>query len=133
MVVPDDALVAAAVDARTRAFAPISNYRVGAALRTADGTVVQGCNVENILLGLTCCAEKVAVFKGVSDGITEFVEVAVVTVSSPPAAPCGSCRQLMATWGVQRVICANLEGERFVVDMDELLPHRFLLKGPLPA
>jgi cytidine deaminase len=128
----DSALVDVAARYRERAWAPISNYKVGAALLGDDGKVYGGCNVEHIILGLSCCAERVAIQSAVAEGVRGFSAVAVFTASSPPAAPCGVCRQMLHTWGVQRVIMANTTGEREVASMAELLPRAFDLKGPLP-
>ncbi len=127
----DQQLIAAAHGARAKAWAPISNYHVGAALLADDGTIVPGCNVEHIILALSCCAEQVAVHAGVVEGHRRFSTVAVVTDSSPPASPCGSCRQMLYTWGVSRVIMANLAGEVRESTIAELLPLAFALEGPV--
>ena len=124
----DRSLVAAAERARQHAHAPISNYSVGAAVLGEAGQVWTGCNVENIILGLSCCAEVVAVYKAVSEGARSFDTVAVVTSSSPPAAPCGSCRQVLAAWGVTRVVIANDHGDAEGIYLDSLLPRFFDLK-----
>jgi cytidine deaminase len=114
-----------------RAWAPISNYRVGAALLTRDGAVIGGANVEHIVLSLSCCAERIALQTAISEGHREFSAVAVFTDSSPPAAPCGSCRQMLHTWNVQRIIMGNSGGETVEITIDELLPLAFQLKVPL--
>lgn len=132
MPASDQRLLDCAATLRTRAHAPISNYQVGAALLAEDGTVIGGCNVEHIVLGLSCCAEQVAIHTAVAQGITRFSTVAVMTASSPPAAPCGSCRQVLHSWGVERVIMGNTAGEVVVVTLSELLPYAFDLKEPLP-
>lgn len=126
----DEALLASAREAWGHAYAPISRYRVGAAVRAADGTVHQGANVENIVLPLTCCAEQVALFHAVALGHRQFDAVAVFTPSSPPAPPCGSCRQILFHWRINRVVLANDRGERKVVHVDDLLPHAFHLQDP---
>ena len=126
----DRALVDVARDARDHAYAPISRYKVGAAIRTADGQVVPGANVEHIVLGETSCAEKVAVYAAVAAGHRKFEAVAVFTDSSPPAAPCGSCRQVLFHWGVKRAICANTAGEVLDLAVADLLPHAFALRDP---
>lgn len=113
--------------ARERAYAPVSSYRVGAALRCPDGVIVEGCNVEHVVLGETVCAEKVAIVKAVSDGRTRFDAVAVCTDDTPPATPCGSCRQMLHAWGVQRVVVGNLRGEVAVFELSYLLPNAFTL------
>lgn len=126
----DRALLDTAREARTHAYAPISRYKVGAAVRTADGTVVPGANVEHIVLGETSCAEKVAVYAAVAAGHRKFDTVAVYTDSSPPASPCGSCRQVLFHWGFTRAILANEAGELLDLTLSELLPHAFTLRDP---
>ncbi len=123
----DDELVAYAKAARKKAYAPYSHYHVGCALLATDGTLVTGCNVENIVLPETICAEKVAVLKAVSEGHTQLEVAAVVTDSEPPATPCGGCRQMLHSWGVKRVIVANMHGGQTTYEMGELLPHAFRL------
>lgn len=126
----DRVLIAEARVAWGHAYAPISRYRVGAALRAEDGSIHRGANVENIVLPLTCCAEQVALFHAVALGHRAFESVAVFTPSSPPAPPCGSCRQLLFHWRIGRVILANDLGETKVVWVDDLLPHAFHLEDP---
>lgn len=119
-------LVAAAAAAREKAFAPYSEFRVGAALETAGGTVVTGCNVESASYGLTCCAERVAIFKGVSEGHTRFVRVAVVTDAPTLTPPCGACRQLLWEFApTATVTLANLTGQVAEYTVADLLPHGF--------
>lgn len=122
----DPELVSAATAARERAFAPYSNFRVGAALRAADGSVHTGCNVESASYGLTICAERVALFKGVSEGHTRFVAVAVVTGVAGLTPPCGACRQLLWEFAPEAsVMLANLDGVSEVLTVRELLPRGF--------
>jgi cytidine deaminase len=90
-----DALVEAARSARRHALAPFSKFAVGAALETADGRIFTGCNVENASYGLTICAERVALFKALSEGARTFTRIAVVTDAATPSPPCGACRQLL--------------------------------------
>jgi cytidine deaminase len=119
-------LIAAAAAVRMQAFAPYSRFKVGSAVRGASGRIHTGCNVESASFGLTCCAERVAVFKAVSEGEREIVAVAVVTDVSPPAAPCGACRQVLYEFGADMaVIRANLTGERIDAVMRDLLPDGF--------
>ncbi len=119
-------LIQAAATVRGHAFAPYSRFKVGAAARGASGRIHTGCNVESASFGLTCCAERVAVFKAVSEGETEIVAVAVVTDVSPPAAPCGACRQVLFEFGADMaVVRANLSGERIDAVMRDLLPDGF--------
>ena len=119
-------LIQAAAAVRLHAFAPYSRFRVGAAVRGVSGRIHTGCNVESASFGLTCCAERVAVFKAVSEGEREIVAVAVVTDVSPPAAPCGACRQILFEFGPDMaVVRANLSGERVDAVMRDLLPDGF--------
>ena len=121
-------LIAAAREARERAYAPYSEYLVGAALRTADGTIFAGANVENGLPSLAVCAERVALATAVAAGHREFTAVAVITESSPPARPCGLCRQMMAEFARDLpVLCTNPDGERVETSLAALLPDAFRL------
>ncbi len=120
-----DELVAAALEVRSRAYAPYSGYAVGAALLAADGRVFTGCNVENASYGLSVCAERHAVAAAVAAGCTTFVGVAIVTSSSPPAAPCGACRQVLAEFGDFSVVMANTGGEQRSSTVGDLLPIAF--------
>lgn len=123
-----DALIAAAADARGRAIAPYSGFRVGAALETADGRVVTGCNIENATFGLTVCAERVALLTALAAGDRAFRAVAVVTHADEPATPCGPCRQLLWEYcGDVDVITANTAGAIVRYRLSELLPHPFTL------
>ncbi|MDX2000174.1 MAG: cytidine deaminase [Thermoanaerobaculia bacterium] len=123
-----DALVAAASAARELAHAPYSDYLVGAAFELSDGTIVAGCNVENRILGLTVCAERNAIANAIVSGRRDFVALAVVTVSTPPAAPCGMCRETLAEFVDDLpILLANTQGERTEVRFGDLLPHRFVL------
>lgn len=121
-----DALVATATAARTRAFAPFSRFLVGAAVEAEDGTVVAGCNVESASYGLTMCAERVAVFAGVAQGMRWFRRVAVVTDTPTPTPPCGACRQILWEFAPDaEVVLANLAGDVRRFTMRELLPGAF--------
>ena len=125
-----DALVAAAWDARRNAYAPYSRFRVGAAILTAAGEVVGGCNVENSSYGLTNCAERTAIFTAraagqLGSGAT-LVAVAVVGRGATPPSPCGACRQVLYEFGPRcAVICENLRGERRMTTLAALLPEAF--------
>jgi len=119
-------LSALAREARDRAVAPFSRFKVGAALRTRAGEVVTGCNVESASYGLTMCAERVAVFKAVSEGLREFDAVAVVADSPRPTAPCGACRQVLWEYcGDIWVHVVDLGGRSRSVRLSELLPLPF--------
>src|SRR5262249_31424516 len=116
-------LIDAARVARLNAFAPFSHFLVGAALETADGQIVTGCNVENATYGLTICAERVAVFKAISEGHRKFVRVAVVADTEAPTPPCGACRQILWEFGGDlEVILANLAAEKGRYRLKALLP-----------
>ena len=121
-----DALIAAAKQARENAHAPYSNFRVGAALRAKSGRVFSGCNVENATLGLTCCAERTAIFKAVSEGERGFEAIAVVADTDTLTPPCGACRQIIWEFcGDVPVIMANLKGKVLEEKMSNLLPRAF--------
>jgi cytidine deaminase len=112
--------------ARKRAHAPYSGFKVGAALRARGGEIVTGCNIENASYGLTLCAERVAVFKAVSEGIRRFDAIAVVADSPRPTAPCGPCRQIIWEFcGDIWVHMTGLEGGAVTRRMAELLPMPF--------
>jgi cytidine deaminase len=119
-------LVAAATAARERAYAPYSRFQVGAALLDDAGRVHAGANVENASYGLTVCAERSAIFAAVSGGVRRFVALAVVTSISPPATPCGACRQVLREFAPDlEIVTANLAGERRFTDLATLLPESF--------
>ena len=121
-----DALVAAARAARAHAVATFSGFKVGAALETADGTIVTGCNVENASYGLTICAERVAIFKALSDGHRQFTRIAVVADTASPTPPCGACRQIIWEFcGDVPVVMANLTAVTATLQMKDLLPLPF--------
>ena len=124
---PDkDRLVAAARAARENAVARFSGFKVGAALETADGTIITGCNVENATYGLTVCAERVAMFKALSEGHRAFKSVAVVADTSDPTPPCGACRQILWEFGGDlEVFLANLTEHKGTFRMRDLLPLPF--------
>jgi cytidine deaminase len=122
-------LKAAALAVQARAYVPYSEYRVGAALLTAGGEVVCGCNVENATYGATCCAERTAVFAAVAQGHTSFRAIAVATNGEAPGTPCGICRQVLAEFGDDiEVLCFTPQGGEARYRLSELLPHAFRLK-----
>jgi cytidine deaminase len=119
-------LLAAARAARLQAHAPFSRFLVGAALETAGGLVITGCNVENATYGLTICAERVAVFKAISEGHRQFTRIAVVADTEEPTPPCGACRQILWEFGGDlEVILGNLTGETARHSLKQLLPYPF--------
>ena len=121
-----DELMHAALDAQQRAFCPYSNFPVGAALRTASGRIFQGVNIENASFGLTICAERVAMFKALSEGHRTFRRVAVVADTDAPTPPCGACRQILWEFGGDlEVILANLRRETGRHQLRDLLPLPF--------
>ncbi len=119
-------LIKAAQNVRELAYTPYSNFKVGAAVRTIDGKIYTGCNVESASYGLTVCAERVAIWKAVSEGEKEFTEIAVVADTQELTPPCGVCRQIIWEFcGDIPVIFANLNGKTETVQMSELLPRAF--------
>ena len=112
--------------ARNNAYAPYSHFLVGAALVTKDGKIFTGCNIENASFGLTVCAERVAIFKAVSEGERDFDFLVVVTDTDPPAFPCGACRQVIREFGKDiEVVVANLKGDMIKKSLSEILPNSF--------
>lgn len=117
-----ESLVKAAWKTRDQAYAPYSNFHVGAALLAEDGRIFTGCNVENLSYGLTNCAERVAIGAAVAAGVRRFLAVAVVADTAVPISPCGACRQVLAEFGVPRILLAN-RTERVEFTLEELLPR----------
>ena len=121
-----DGIVAVAKSARENAHAKFSNFKVGAGLRAASGKIYGGCNVENATYGLTVCAERVAIFKAISEGERKFDAIAVVTDTDTLTPPCGACRQIIWEFcGDVPVVMSNLQGKTDVVRMSELFPKPF--------
>jgi cytidine deaminase len=121
-----DQLLEAALRARNHAHAPYSKFRVGAALEADDGTVYTGCNIENASYGLTMCAERVALFKALSEGARRFRRIAVAADTTTLTPPCGPCRQLL--WEFCRdadVVLVNLDGRTEQCSVSDLLPRAF--------
>ena len=119
-------LIEAAKEARLQSVAPFSDFKVGAALRTDSGKVYTGCNVESASYGLTVCAERVAIWKALSEGERHFTELAVVADTDTLTPPCGTCRQII--WEFARdakIVFANLDGRNQVFNIRELLPDAF--------
>lgn len=121
-----DGILAVAKSARENAHAKFSNFKVGAGLRAASGKIYGGCNVENATYGLTVCAERVALFKAISEGERKFDAIAVVTDTDKLTPPCGACRQIIWEFcGDVPVVMSNLRGKTEVVKMSELFPKPF--------
>jgi len=122
----DSDLIAAARAARLNAEARYSGFKVGAALEAEDGTIITGCNVENATYGLTVCAERVAMFKAISEGYRRFRKVVVVADAATPTPPCGACRQILWEFGGNLdVILANTTQETGRHKLGELFPLPF--------
>ena len=115
-------LIKEAESTRAKAYAPYSKFQVGAAIITKDGKIFTGCNVENLSYGLTICAERVAVFKAVSEGHTDFEAIAISSSSEKPTFPCGACRQVLAEFGNMSVYLAN---DPKTYSLSDLLPNSF--------
>lgn len=119
-------LIEAAQKARMQSVAPFSGFLVGAAVRTDDGKIYSGCNIESASYGLTVCAERVAIWKALSEGERHFSELAVVADTETLTPPCGTCRQII--WEFARnatIVFANLNGQSETFHMAELLPRAF--------
>jgi cytidine deaminase len=119
-------LIETASKARENAHAPFSNFRVGAAVKTEDGRIYYGCNVESASYGLTVCAERVAIWKAVSEGCKKFAGIVVVADTEELTPPCGTCRQIIWEFGGDMpIVFANLNGKHETYTSSELLPHAF--------
>ena len=119
-------LLETAKAARLRSIAPFSNFLVGAAIKTDEGKVYIGCNVESASYGLTVCAERVAIWKALSEGERHFTELAIVADTDTLTPPCGTCRQII--WEFVKnatIVLGNLQGESQIVSIRELLPRAF--------
>jgi cytidine deaminase len=121
-----DALIEAALRARENAHAPFSNFKVGAALEDETGRIHTGCNVENATYGLTVCAERVAVFKAISEGARQFRRIAVAADTDALTPPCGACRQILWEFcGDIEVTLANPRGKTETLRLGDLFPRPF--------
>lgn len=119
-------LTTAARAARERAFAPYSKFKVGAAIRTKSGKIYTGGNIESASYGLTVCAERVAIWKAISEGEKDFEEIAVVVDTPELTPPCGACRQIIWEFAADiPVVLANLDGDTETLSMKDLLPRAF--------
>lgn len=121
-----DRLLEAAIRARENAHAPFSKFRVGAAVEDTDGRIFTGCNVENATYGLTVCAERVAIFKAISEGARKFRRVAIVADTETLTPPCGACRQILWEFcGDVEIVLGNLAGKTEVLRLGALFPRAF--------
>lgn len=121
-----EALIAAAKTARERSVAPFSRFMVGAAIETADGKVYTGCNLESASFGLTVCAERVAIWKALSEGERDFINLAIVADTESLTPPCGTCRQIIWEFCKHaKIILNNLRGDREELAVADLLPRAF--------
>lgn len=118
-------LIKMAIEARQNAYAPYSHFAVGAALLAESGRVYTGCNIENASYGLTCCAERNAIFAAVGAGERRFKMLTVAADSPEPVAPCGACRQVIAEFGIPLVVMGNLKEATKTMTAEELLPYGF--------
>jgi cytidine deaminase len=119
-------LVAKAAEARERALAPYSDFKVGAALETRDGRIYTGCNIENASYGLSICAERIALWKALSEGAREFRQMAIVSDAETPTPPCGACRQLLWEYcGDIVVYLHSLQGHDAQHQLSALFPFPF--------
>jgi cytidine deaminase len=124
--VDEKKLIRKARDARRKAYAPYSKFKVGAAILTQKGKVHTGANVECASYGLTACAERVALYQAVVSGERRFKKIVIVADAHDPITPCGLCRQVLAEFGENlEVVCANLQGEVQRFKLNQLLPYRF--------
>ncbi len=122
----DKGVIRAASEARSYAHAPYSGFKVGAAVEDESGAIFTGCNIENASFGLTMCAERVAVFKAISEGAGRLARIAVVTDAEVLTPPCGACRQILWEFcGNAELILANLAGARQTMTVGDLLPRPF--------
>jgi cytidine deaminase len=119
-------LIEAASQARLQSVAPFSNFKVGAAVRTAGGKVYTGCNIESASYGLTVCAERVAIWKALSEGERQFTDLAVVADTDTLTPPCGTCRQIIWEFAKEaNIVFANLKGDNETFHVADLLPRAF--------
>ena len=120
-------LIQKAIEARGFAYAPYSNFSVGAAVLTSAGNIYTGCNIENAAYPATCCAERIAIFSAIANGEQQFSAIAVAANTEKPVSPCGSCRQVMSEFFEPKtpVTMANLKGDAVTFSMSELLPLSF--------
>ncbi len=114
-----------ALKVRQNAYTPYSHFKVGAAVLAANGKIYTGCNVENASYGLTCCAERNAIFAAAAAGERSFKALCVTAEGAEPVAPCGACRQVIAEFGIPQIYMTNLNGDIKIMTAEELLPYSF--------
>lgn len=119
----DKMLVNEAISAMKNAYCVYSNFHVGAALLTKEGKIYKGANVENTSYGATVCAERTAIFSAVANGERNFEAIAITGSTDDLVYPCGICRQVMAEFGIKKIIVSNQKGDYAVTDLNYLLPH----------
>jgi len=120
------ALIDTATEVRLQSLAPFSNFLVGAAVRAENGKIYTGCNIESASYGLTVCAERVAIWKALSEGERKFTELAVVADTESLTPPCGTCRQIIWEFAKHAtIVLANLRGQQETVSIKDLLPRAF--------
>jgi cytidine deaminase len=121
-----DTLIAAAIAVRENAHATFSKFKVGAAVQDDTGRIHTGCNVENATYGLTVCAERVAIFKAISEGARKFIRVAVVADTDTLTPPCGACRQILWEFcGDVEIVLSNLKGKTETLRLNTIFPRAF--------
>lgn len=121
-----ESLLKSASEARESAYAPYSNFAVGAALLADNGEIYKGCNVENVSFGLTVCAERVATFSAIAGGARKYLGIALIADSAKPPMPCGACLQVLYEFSPDMwVVSANINGDQQMNRLSELLPHAF--------
>ena len=121
----DEELIEVAKKYREFSYSPYSKFKVGAAVLTKSGKIFGGCNIENSSYPVTNCAERTAIFKAVSEGEREIEAIALIADTEGPCSPCGACRQVMGEFKINRIIMANLKGDKKVVTLEEVLPFAF--------
>lgn len=121
----DEELIEVAKKYREFSYSPYSKFKVGAAVLTKSGKVFGGCNIENSSYPVTNCAERTAIFKAVSEGEKEIEAIALIADTEGPCSPCGACRQVMGEFKINRIIMANLKGDKKIVTLEEVLPFAF--------
>lgn len=120
-------LVKKAMKAKENAYAPYSGFRVGACVKTQDGRIYIGCNIENSSFGATICAERTAIVKAISEGETKISAIAITSDSDGLTYPCGICRQVISEFRSDntKIICSNKKGEYKIYEINDILPHAF--------